>query len=59
MARKRKLRRQSHGSAWYWSQTRCWCYTLPGTKNRVPLSSRMFHHSRTMLVVQWSFPSAP
>ena len=37
MARKRKLRRQSHGSAWYWSQTRCWCYTLPGTKKRVPL----------------------
>jgi hypothetical protein len=37
MARKRKTRRQSHGSAWFWSQTGCWYATLPGTKKRVPL----------------------
>lgn len=36
MARKRK-RRQSHGSAWYWQQTNCWYCTLPGTKQRVGL----------------------
>jgi len=34
----RKLtRRQQHGSAWHWQQTDCWYYTLPGTKNRLPL----------------------
>jgi integrase len=36
MARKR-TRRQSHGSAWHWSQTDTWYYTLPGTKRRVSL----------------------
>ena len=37
MARKRKVRRQSHGSAWHWTQTDCWYYTMPGTKKRIPL----------------------
>ena len=37
MGRKRKVRRQSHGSAWHWNQTDCWYYTLPGTKRRVAL----------------------
>jgi len=37
MGRKRKQRRQAHGSAWYWKQTGCWYYTQPGTKKRVPL----------------------
>ena len=37
MGRKRKKRRQSHGSAWHWSQTDCWYYTMPGTKKRMPL----------------------
>ena len=37
MGRPRKKRRQSHGSAWYWKQTDCWYYTLPGTKRRVSL----------------------
>ena len=32
-----KTRRQSHGSAWHWKQTDGWYFTLPGTKNRVPL----------------------
>jgi integrase len=36
MARRRK-RRQSHGSAWYWRQTDCWYCTLPGTKKRLGL----------------------
>jgi len=36
MGRKR-TRRQQHGSAWHWRQTDCWYYTLPGTKNRIPL----------------------
>jgi hypothetical protein len=35
--RKKKVRRQSHGSAWHWKQTDSWYYTLPGTKKRVPL----------------------
>jgi hypothetical protein len=35
--RRKKTRRQSHGSAWHWIQTDSWYYTLPGTKNRVPL----------------------
>lgn len=34
---RRKTRRQQHGSAWYWKQTDCWYYTLPGTKKRMPL----------------------
>jgi len=34
---RRKTRRQSHGTAWHWKQTDCWCYTLPGCKKRVPL----------------------
>ena len=37
MGRKRKHRRQPHGSAWHWKQTDCWYYTSPGTKKRVPL----------------------
>lgn len=37
MARPRKKRRQSHGSAWHWQQTDCWYYTLAGTKKRVAL----------------------
>ena len=37
MGKKRKQRRQSHGSAWHWKQTDCWYYTLPGAKKRVPL----------------------
>ena len=37
MGKKRRQRRQSHGSAWHWKQTDCWYYTLPGAKKRVPL----------------------
>lgn len=37
MARKRKQRRQSHGSAWHWQQTDCWYFTRLGTKQRVAL----------------------
>ena len=37
MGRKRKQRRQPHGSAWHWKQTDCWYYTQPGTKKRVGL----------------------
>ena len=37
MGRKRKRRRQPHGSAWHWKQTDCWYYTQPGAKKRVPL----------------------
>lgn len=37
MGRTRKKLRNSHGSAWHWSQTDCWYFTLPGTKRRVPL----------------------
>ncbi|MFN3150484.1 tyrosine-type recombinase/integrase [Bremerella sp.] len=37
MARKRKQRRQQHGSAWHWKQTDCWYYTEPGTKKRISL----------------------
>lgn len=37
MGRKRKRRRQPHGSAWHWKQTDSWYYTMPGTKKRVPL----------------------
>ncbi len=37
MARKRKQRRQQHGSAWHWAQTDCWYCTEPGTKKRVAL----------------------
>ncbi len=37
MGRKRIKRRQSHGSAWHWTQTDCWYATLPGAKKRVPL----------------------
>jgi hypothetical protein len=32
MVRRRKQRRQQHGSAWHWKQTDCWYYTLSGTK---------------------------
>jgi len=35
--RRRRSRRQSHGSAWHWKQTDSWYYTLPGTKRRVAL----------------------
>ena len=37
MGRKRKARRQQHGSAWHWKQTNAWYYTLPGTKKRMAL----------------------
>ena len=37
MGRKRKKRRQSHGSAWHWRQTDCWYYTMPVTKKRMGL----------------------
>jgi hypothetical protein len=37
MGRKRKVRRQQHGSAWHWKQTDTWYYTLPGTKKRIAL----------------------
>ena len=37
VARRRKQRRQGHGSAWRWKQTDCWYYTLPGTKRRMGL----------------------
>ena len=37
MARKRKKRRQQHGSAWHWKQTDSWYYTESGTKKRVPM----------------------
>ena len=37
MGKKRRKRRQSHGSAWYWKQTDCWYYTQPGTRKRVAL----------------------
>jgi integrase len=37
MGRPRKKRRQGHGAAWHWKQTDCWYYTLPGTKQRMPL----------------------
>jgi len=37
MGRRRKKRRQPHGSAWHWKQTDCWYYTVPGRKKRVPL----------------------
>lgn len=37
MGRKAKKRRQSHGSAWHWTQTDCWYYTMPGAKKRMPL----------------------
>jgi len=37
MGRPKRKRRQQHGSAWYWKQTGCWYYTLPGTKQRRPL----------------------
>ena len=37
MGRKRRQRRQSHGSAWHWKQTDCWYYTMPGTRKRLPL----------------------
>lgn len=37
MGRRRKQRRQTHGSAWHWKQTDCWYYTPPGSKRRVGL----------------------
>ena len=37
MGRKRKQRRQPHGSAWHWKQTDCWYYTVSGTKKRMAL----------------------
>jgi integrase len=36
-AGRKKSRRQQHGSAWHWTQTDCWYYTLPGSKKRIPL----------------------
>ena len=35
--RRKRVRRQSQGAAWHWSQTDAWYYTLPGTKRRAPL----------------------
>jgi hypothetical protein len=35
--RRKRTRRQAHGSAWHWQQTDSWYYTLPGTKKRIPL----------------------
>ena len=49
MGRKRRQRRQSHGSAWHWKQTDIWYYTPPGTKRRVALRDdrgRLFHRFR-------------
>ena len=37
MRRKRKQRRQPHGSAWHWKQTDSWYFTQPGAKKRVAL----------------------
>ena len=37
MGRRRKQRRQAHGSAWHWKQTDCWYYTPQGSKRRVGL----------------------
>ncbi|HEV7223697.1 MAG TPA: site-specific integrase [Pirellulales bacterium] len=37
MRRRRKERRQAHGSAWHWKQTDCWYYTPAGSRRRVPL----------------------
>ena len=37
VGKKRKKRRQPHGSAWRWKHTDCWYYTMPGTKKRVAL----------------------
>ena len=37
MARKRKQRRQQHGSAWHWKQTNSWYYTESGTRKRIAL----------------------
>ena len=37
MGRRRKQRRQAHGSAWHWKQTDCWYYTPPGSNRRVGL----------------------
>lgn len=37
MPRKKKTRRQGHGTAWHWAQTDCWYYTPPGTRKREPL----------------------
>jgi len=37
MARKRKNRRQQHGSAWHWKQIDCWYYTEPGSKKQIAL----------------------
>ncbi len=31
MGRKRKVRRQSYGSAWLWKQTDCWYYSCRHT----------------------------
>jgi hypothetical protein len=35
--RRRRSRRQSHGSAWHWKQADSWYYILPGTKRRAAL----------------------
>jgi integrase len=46
MGKKRKQRRQSHGSAWHWKQTDSWYCTMPGTKKRVPLFDDQGHRIR-------------
>jgi hypothetical protein len=40
-----RTRRQQHGSAWHWQQTDCWYYTLPGTKNHLPLFLAAFNQA--------------
>jgi len=37
MRKRRKERRQAHGSAWHWKQTDCWYYTPARSRRRVPL----------------------
>jgi hypothetical protein len=46
MGKKRRQRRQSHGSAWHWKQTDSWYCTIPGTKKRVPLFDDQGHRIR-------------
>lgn len=46
MGRRRKQRRQAHGSAWHWKQTDCWYYTPSGSKRRVGLFDEQGQHIR-------------
>lgn len=57
MGKKRKKRRQRHGSAWHWKQTDCWYFTVPGTKKRVPLFDEEGQRIRgkdNKLVAEWA-----